>query len=148
MRISHLRYNLYGKDSSVRIGLFVFNFEKFFSDLKNVSSISSGLLLFANLDKNFHDFQIEKRENCLKNLKSSPALQNFSKISTFSLGHKGCAYYEISAIQPTDHFFMSTCSKQEYLDIVPSLITLKVTSKIFISGSGIETGNFLKDLRI
>ena len=43
LRISHLRYrsySLYRIDFSIRIGLFVFTFEKNFSDLKNVSSIS------------------------------------------------------------------------------------------------------------
>ena len=38
--ISHLRYSLYGIDSSIRIGLFLYNFPKNFSDIKNVSSIS------------------------------------------------------------------------------------------------------------
>ena len=41
-RISHLRYNLYRIDSSIIIGLFVYNFRKKFSDSKNVFSIPSG----------------------------------------------------------------------------------------------------------
>ena len=32
--ISHLRYSLYRIDSSIRIGLFVYNFSKNFSDIK------------------------------------------------------------------------------------------------------------------
>ena len=46
-------------DSSTRIGLFVSNFRKEkFSDLKNVSSNSSGFFVFSKLKKNFPGFQI------------------------------------------------------------------------------------------
>ena len=39
-RISHIRYSLYRIDSSIKIRLFVYNFQKNFSDLKNVSCIA------------------------------------------------------------------------------------------------------------
>ena len=43
-RISFLRYSLYGVDSSIRTGLFVYYFRKKISDLKNTS-----YLFFRNL---------------------------------------------------------------------------------------------------
>ena len=65
----NLRYSLYGIDSSIRIELFVYIFRKKFSDLKNVSSISSGL--FPKFEKNCPDFQSYKRENVPSNEKAS-----------------------------------------------------------------------------
>ena len=51
-RISHLRYSLNCIDSSIKIGLFVFNYRKNFSGLKNVSSIFSGFFV-CKIEKTF-----------------------------------------------------------------------------------------------
>ena len=44
-KISHLRYSLYCKDSSIKIETLYITFEEIFSDLKYVASISSGFFV-------------------------------------------------------------------------------------------------------
>ena len=61
-----------GIDSCIRIGLFVKNFEKSFSDWKNVSITSR--FFYWKLKKFVSDFQIEKRENVTNNEKASETL--------------------------------------------------------------------------
>ena len=58
-RISNLRYSLYRIDSSIRIGLFVYNFPKKFSNLKNVSE-NEDQKLFKNLKFSLKQLNVEK----------------------------------------------------------------------------------------
>ena len=90
---------VYTVDSSIRIGLFVYNFRKKFSDLKNVSSIFNEFFVC----KIFLIFKFEKIKNV--------ALHNFSKILKMSRKRLNvekiqAIYFPKSSFSPNKHIFV------------------------------------------
>ena len=98
-RISHLRYSLYRIDSSIRIGLFVSNFPKFFSDLKNVSSI--GCAYFgkcAYLFCAYYEWRLNVKNSAFKFIRAIVLIQHFFEITVY--GKNVVVYYQGFVMYP------------------------------------------------